>query len=656
MTEATCGGWPTGCTTAGRTGPGSGSVPTSAWPTPASRSPGASAPTSRCTPWTDAGRSSSTARSSTGQPPRPPRPPVPHRSDAEVVLAGLAVEGISFIERLHGQFAFVAHDLRTNTTHLVRDRLGILPLHYRHVPGRHRVRVGGQGAARRRPAARGGPPQPGRLPRHPDRARARHPLRGREEGAARAPRRHLRGRAPRGDRLTGRPRTATPRARGAADDAIEAVGDGVREAVRTALSDTVPVGVHLSGGLDSSLIAAQAQHLLATPAPHLRHRARRRGGRPRELARRVAELLGTVTTRCPSHRSSSRPVGTSDLAPRRTDLGAGRHRGVRHRPCRSRARRRDAVRTRRRRALRRRSNIATTPRRAIPPVPAVLRGGRLGVVERRLETFTAAERQRLLGDAAPPDRRTTPTPGSDPVDRMLRHDLRHDLPDHLLERGDRMSKAASLEVRPALLDHHLVELAFRLPTSVKVRSGSTGWVLREAARPLLPDEVIDPRPSRRRHGSHLDDEVRDLLHDRLTGSGRGSRAPSTAGSSATCWRAPTPGTSTRDSGRCWGSRSGTTASSVPHRRATPAARASRRTPPGLSQSHDLPSGTPLTSCPPRVGDAGCGGQGGGPRPPPPVRVGCPDDEGGGFVTSGHQEWPVRAGPGGRTSAGAPLRA
>ena len=48
------------------------------------------------------------------------------RGDAEVVLAGLALEGISFVERLRGQFAFVAHDLRTDTTHLVRDRLGIL--------------------------------------------------------------------------------------------------------------------------------------------------------------------------------------------------------------------------------------------------------------------------------------------------------------------------------------------------------------------------------------------------------------------------------------------------------------------------------------------------------------------------------------------------
>ena len=61
--------------------------------------------------------------------------------------------------------------------------------------------------------------------------------------------------------------------------------------------------------------------------------------------------------------------------------------------------------------------------------------------------------------------------------------------------------AASLELRPALLDHRLVELAFRLPASVKVRSGSTKWVLREAARPLLPDAVLDSARTTLRRGS-----------------------------------------------------------------------------------------------------------------------------------------------------------
>ena len=54
---------------------------------------------------------------------------------------------------------------------------------------------------------------------------------------------------------------------------------------------------------------------------------------------------------------------------------------------------------------------------------------------------------------------------------MLRHDLRHWLPDTLLERADRMSMASSVELRVPLLDDRLADLAFRLPTSLKVRSG-----------------------------------------------------------------------------------------------------------------------------------------------------------------------------------------
>ncbi len=117
------------------------------------------------------------------------------------------------------------------------------------------------------------------------------------------------------------------------------------------------------------------------------------------------------------------------------------------------------------------------------------------------------------------ERRAPAALGVDPVDRMLRHDLRHWLPDNLLERGDRMSMAASLELRPPLLDHRLVELAFRLPSSVKVRGGTTKWVLKEVARSLLPEDVID----RKKVGFRvpLDEwfrtSLRDTARERLTG-------------------------------------------------------------------------------------------------------------------------------------------
>ena len=81
----------------------------------------------------------------------------------------------------------------------------------------------------------------------------------------------------------------------------------------------------------------------------------------------------------------------------------------------------------------------------------------------------------------------------DIVRRMLAADAQVWLPDNLLERGDRMSMAASLELRPPFLDHHLVELAFSLPSRLKVRGRTTKWIVKEVARRYLPAEIVDRR-------------------------------------------------------------------------------------------------------------------------------------------------------------------
>ena len=83
--------------------------------------------------------------------------------------------------------------------------------------------------------------------------------------------------------------------------------------------------------------------------------------------------------------------------------------------------------------------------------------------------------------------------GDDPLERMLAFDCEGWLPDNLLERGDRMAMAASVEVRPPFLDHELVTLAFSLPSAMKVRHGQTKWVLKEVARRHLPTTITDRR-------------------------------------------------------------------------------------------------------------------------------------------------------------------
>ncbi|MCC7493058.1 MAG: asparagine synthase (glutamine-hydrolyzing) [Fimbriimonadaceae bacterium] len=94
--------------------------------------------------------------------------------------------------------------------------------------------------------------------------------------------------------------------------------------------------------------------------------------------------------------------------------------------------------------------------------------------------------------------RTHFSPGDtrDWVSRILDVNYRTYLHDDLLIKSDRMSMAASLEVRSPFLDSAVVQLASALPTGLKLRGGSTKWILKEAARRLLPDRIID-RP---KHG------------------------------------------------------------------------------------------------------------------------------------------------------------
>ena len=67
------------------------------------------------------------------------------------------------------------------------------------------------------------------------------------------------------------------------------------------------------------------------------------------------------------------------------------------------------------------------------------------------------------------------------------------LPDDMLHFTDRMSMAHSLEVRVPYLDYRLVEQSARIPSNQKVRGFTTKAVLKEAARGVIPDEIIDKR-------------------------------------------------------------------------------------------------------------------------------------------------------------------
>ncbi len=80
-----------------------------------------------------------------------------------------------------------------------------------------------------------------------------------------------------------------------------------------------------------------------------------------------------------------------------------------------------------------------------------------------------------------------------PLKRMLYADLKIWLPDNLLLRGDHMTMAASIEERLPILDHRLVELAARIPGRILARGFRTKVLLRRALRPYLPPETLRRR-------------------------------------------------------------------------------------------------------------------------------------------------------------------
>jgi asparagine synthase (glutamine-hydrolysing) len=81
----------------------------------------------------------------------------------------------------------------------------------------------------------------------------------------------------------------------------------------------------------------------------------------------------------------------------------------------------------------------------------------------------------------------------DPLPSTLFLDAQLALADDMLHYFDRASMAHSLEVRVPFLDHVLVEWAARLPPKLKVRGLTTKYLLKEAARGIVPDAIVDKR-------------------------------------------------------------------------------------------------------------------------------------------------------------------
>jgi|Deesub1362B_J571_1020462.scaffolds.fasta_scaffold00002_795 asparagine synthase (glutamine-hydrolysing) len=106
----------------------------------------------------------------------------------------------------------------------------------------------------------------------------------------------------------------------------------------------------------------------------------------------------------------------------------------------------------------------------------------------------------------------------DELTRLTYLDLKLYLQDDLLVKVDRMSMANSLEIRVPFLDHEFVEFVEQIPSSLKLKGLTTKYILKKAMAPLLPREIL----SRRKIGfdiplgAWIKTELKDFVLDTLS--------------------------------------------------------------------------------------------------------------------------------------------
>jgi len=110
-------------------------------------------------------------------------------------------------------------------------------------------------------------------------------------------------------------------------------------------------------------------------------------------------------------------------------------------------------------------------------------------------TFSESEKASLMNVPLPGafsevlSRLRAKAPG-DGVAPFLEFDQQYFLPDDILVKSDRMSMAHSLEVRPPFLDHRIIEFAARIPTELKIRGRQQKVLLKSLMKPKLPPSIV----------------------------------------------------------------------------------------------------------------------------------------------------------------------
>jgi asparagine synthase (glutamine-hydrolysing) len=444
------------------------------------------------------------------------------RSDTEVLLACIEAWGLdAAVRRFIGMFAFALWDRGTRTLSLVRDRLGVKPLYYaltpRGVTFASELKALSGGEIDRDALALymryGYVPAPFSIFCGVAKLLPGTMLTIDASGAGQV--------RPYWDAPRVAEHAAANRFRGSETEAIDALETLLADAVRLRLIADVPLGVFLSGGIDSPLVTALMTRETGSVAtftigfegasdetPQAAAIAHHLGTRHTEAIISGADVLDAIPLMASIY---DEPFGDSSAIPTYLvsrvarqhvtvalsgdggdELFGGYHRYFL-------GQRLDARVAQVPRRLRRPAGRAAQALSRIPSTANLrdrLRGlGEALVLDDPMVRFAREIARDLVDviDAQPhgiPVTQQRPQLGS-ATELMMFLDTISFLPDDILAKVDRASMAVSLEAREPLLDHRVVEFAWSLPLSMKTRDTGGKWILRKLLAKHLPASLID---------------------------------------------------------------------------------------------------------------------------------------------------------------------
>ena len=480
------------------------------------------------------------------------------RSDTEVIVHGFEEHGVGILGQLEGMFGLAVWDESTRTLVLARDRLGIKPLYYSVLPDQI-VFASELKALLEHPAldrtldvtslsqylAHEYVPAPRAILKSVRKLPAGHWLMYREGHVKVEPYWDV--------KFGGLPRVVEA-------EAVERLRAALDLSVRQHLVSDVPLGVFLSGGIDSSAVAALAARHVSGRLQTFSIGFEEPSFDESTYARRVAGALGTehheeiLSPRAAMDLVAGlpdlldEPLGDASLLPtfllsrfaRRSvtvalsgdggdEVFAGYPTYQAHRLARVYARVPRFIREGIVRPAVERLPVSMGDLSLDFRLKRFTEGMPFDPVERHavwLGSFTPEEQRGLFTPEALDQMEAPPsyaafhglaahTAGASDLERMLYLDLKGYLGEGVLTKVDRASMACSLEVRVPMLDRRVVELAASLPPHLKLRGLTTKYVLKRALEGVLPRDILH----RKKKGFGIPvarwfrGELRGLLHD-----------------------------------------------------------------------------------------------------------------------------------------------